>query len=61
MTELHYMSATDALRAFRARTLSPVELMEAVIERADKVDGTINATSFAFASDSASRASFIRS
>src|SRR5262249_35052399 len=29
--------------AFRAKTLSPVELMEAVIARADKVDGTINA------------------
>jgi hypothetical protein len=33
MTELHYLSATEALHAFRARTLSPVELMEAVIER----------------------------
>ena len=43
MTELHYLSATEALHAFRARTLSPVELMEAVIERADKVDGTVNA------------------
>jgi amidase len=43
MTELHYMSATDALRAFRARTLSPVELLEAVIARADKVDDTVNA------------------
>ena len=29
MTDLHYMSATEALRAFRARTLSPVELMAA--------------------------------
>jgi Asp-tRNA(Asn)/Glu-tRNA(Gln) amidotransferase A subunit family amidase len=43
MTELHYLSATEALQAFRARTLSPVELMEAVLARADKVDGTINA------------------
>ncbi len=43
MTELHYLSATEALRGFRARTLSPVELMEAVIQRADKVDGTVNA------------------
>jgi amidase len=43
MTELHYLSATEALRAFRDRTLSPVELMQAVIERADKVDGTVNA------------------
>jgi len=43
MTELHYMSATEALSAFRDKTLSPVELMEAVIARADKVDGTVNA------------------
>ena len=31
MTQLHYMSASEALREFRARTLSPVELLEAVI------------------------------
>jgi Asp-tRNA(Asn)/Glu-tRNA(Gln) amidotransferase A subunit family amidase len=43
MTDLHYMSATDALAAFRARTLSPVELLEAVIARADAVEPTINA------------------
>lgn len=43
MTELHYLSATEALRAFRERSLSPVELMEALIARADKVDGTVNA------------------
>ena len=43
MTELHYLSATEALRAFRARTLSPVELMDAVIARAEKVEATVNA------------------
>jgi amidase len=43
MTELHYLSATEALEGFRAKTLSPVELMEAVLARADKVDGTVNA------------------
>jgi Asp-tRNA(Asn)/Glu-tRNA(Gln) amidotransferase A subunit family amidase len=43
MTELHYLSATDALAAFRARTLSPVELMQAVIDRTEAVDGTVNA------------------
>jgi Asp-tRNA(Asn)/Glu-tRNA(Gln) amidotransferase A subunit family amidase len=43
MTELHYLSATDALNAFRAKTLSPVELMEAVLARADKVEGVVNA------------------
>jgi Asp-tRNA(Asn)/Glu-tRNA(Gln) amidotransferase A subunit family amidase len=42
VTELHYLSATEALEAFRARTLSPVELMEAVIARADAVEETVN-------------------
>ncbi len=43
MTDLHYISAAEALAGFRARTLSPVELMKAVIARADAVDPTINA------------------
>jgi aspartyl-tRNA(Asn)/glutamyl-tRNA(Gln) amidotransferase subunit A len=42
-TDLHYMSATEALRLFRARKLSPVELMQAVIDRAEKVEPEINA------------------
>ena len=41
--ELHYLSATEALRRFAARELSPVELTEAVIARADAVEPTINA------------------
>ena len=36
--ELHYISASDALRRFRDRSLSPVELMTAIITRA--VQGT---------------------
>jgi len=43
MTDLHYLSATDALKAFRARALSPVELLQAVIDRTEAVDGTVNA------------------
>lgn len=43
MRDLAYISATDALSAFRARTLSPVELLEAVKARADEVEPTINA------------------
>jgi amidase len=41
--DLCYLSATEALARFRARTLSPVELMEAVIARAEAVDGGLNA------------------
>ncbi|WLQ04730.1 amidase [Arthrobacter oryzae] len=43
MTELHYLDATTALRLFRTRELSPVELMEAVIARTEAVNGEINA------------------
>jgi aspartyl-tRNA(Asn)/glutamyl-tRNA(Gln) amidotransferase subunit A len=43
MTDLHYLSATDALKMFRRKELSPVELMTAVIERAQTVEPVINA------------------
>jgi amidase len=41
--ELCYLPATEAIARFKARTLSPVELMKAVIERAEKVEKKINA------------------
>jgi aspartyl-tRNA(Asn)/glutamyl-tRNA(Gln) amidotransferase subunit A len=43
MSDLHYLPAIEVLRLFRARKLSPVELVQAVIERAGKVEPTINA------------------
>jgi aspartyl-tRNA(Asn)/glutamyl-tRNA(Gln) amidotransferase subunit A len=43
LTELHYLPATEAVRLFRARKLSPVELMQAIIARAEKVEPAINA------------------
>ena len=42
-TDLCYLSATDAVALFRRRELSPSELMEAVIARAEEVEPTINA------------------
>lgn len=41
--DLCYLSATEALAAFKARTLSPVELMRALIARAEAVEPTLNA------------------
>ncbi|HEY7688604.1 MAG TPA: amidase [Dongiaceae bacterium] len=41
--ELCYLPATEAIVRFKAKTLSPVELMKAVIDRADKVEKKINA------------------
>ena len=40
---LPYLPAAEALALFRARELSPVELMTAVIERAEAVEPAINA------------------
>src|SRR5262245_24389397 len=41
--ELCYLPATEAIARFKAKTLSPVELMKAVINRAEKVEKKINA------------------
>lgn len=43
MTDLHYLPATQALQAFRSGELSPVELVTAVISRAETVEPVINA------------------
>ncbi len=41
--DLCYISAVDAIAAFKAHKLSPVELMTALIARAEAVEPTINA------------------
>jgi Asp-tRNA(Asn)/Glu-tRNA(Gln) amidotransferase A subunit family amidase len=42
-TELYAMSATEALARFKDRSLSPVELLDAVIARAEVVEPAVNA------------------
>ncbi|MFN8185764.1 MAG: amidase [Gaiellales bacterium] len=56
MDDVHYLSATEAIRCFRARTLSPVELMEAVITRSEAVDGRVNALPVRFFDEALSAA-----
>jgi Asp-tRNA(Asn)/Glu-tRNA(Gln) amidotransferase A subunit family amidase len=46
--KLYELSATDALARFRSRELSPVELMEATIARAEEVEPTVNALCHTF-------------
>ena len=46
--DLCYLSAVDAIAAFKARKLSPVELMQAVIARAEAVNPRINAFTYRF-------------
>ena len=46
--ELHYITATEAIAAFKARTLSPVELMDAVIARIEAINDSLNAFTYTF-------------
>ena len=48
MTDLHYLSATEALARFADRSLSPVELMEATLARAEAVEPPVNAFAHTF-------------
>ncbi|MBT4890190.1 MAG: amidase [Rhodospirillales bacterium] len=41
--DLCYLSATETLKLFKRRKLSPVELMQAIIKRTEKVEPVINA------------------
>lgn len=54
--QLHYCSASEALRRFAARELSPVELMQAVLERAQRLSGSLNATTAIHADAAIARA-----
>ena len=48
MSELFTLSAADALRKFRDRSLSPVELTKAAIARAEETEPVINALSYTY-------------
>ena len=48
MSDLAYLSATEALARFRDRSLSPVELTQALIDRAAEVEPTVNALCVTF-------------
>jgi Asp-tRNA(Asn)/Glu-tRNA(Gln) amidotransferase A subunit family amidase len=42
-SDICFLTATEALRLFRSRKLSPVELLEALVQRATRVEPLINA------------------
>ena len=47
-TELCYLTATEAIQRFKARTLSPVELLQDLIDRAEKVEPQVNAFTYEY-------------
>lgn len=53
---LPYLTATQALALFRARELSPAELMEAVLDRAEQTEPQINAFAQTFYDDALAQA-----
>ena len=46
--ELCYLTATEALKRFKAKKLSPVELMQAVINRAEKIQGKLKPFTYTY-------------
>ena len=46
--DICYLSATEALERFRRHELSPVELMQAIINRAERMEPGINAFTATF-------------
>ena len=50
-TDLHYLAATEALRLFVSRELSPVELTEAVLARVEETEPEVNAFSALYPED----------
>ena len=54
--DLCYLSARDALKRFRTRALSPVDILEAQIARAEAVEPKVNALACTFFEDALSAA-----
>ena len=46
--DLYYMTASDMVRRFRDKSLSPVEVMEALMDRVSSVNEGVNALSHTF-------------
>ena len=46
--DLHYISATEALKRFKDKSLSPVELIKSIVKRSEKINPKINAHNFTF-------------
>ncbi len=55
-TDLCYLGATEALKMFRKKKLSPVELMNAIIKRTEAVEPVINAFTETFFEDALKKA-----
>jgi Asp-tRNA(Asn)/Glu-tRNA(Gln) amidotransferase A subunit family amidase len=46
--ELNYLTAAEALEQFRAKKLSPVEYLRAIIDQRERVNPKVNAFTYTF-------------
>jgi Asp-tRNA(Asn)/Glu-tRNA(Gln) amidotransferase A subunit family amidase len=46
--ELNYLTAAEALEQFRAKKLSPVEYLRAIIDQCERVNPKVNAFTYTF-------------
>ena len=44
--ELCYLPATEALQRFKSKSLSPVELLDAMLQRIEETEPVINSLTF---------------
>jgi amidase len=51
-----YLTASEALRRFKDRTLSPVELLQAYLARAEEIKDTVNGFTALYAEEALSEA-----
>ena len=54
--ELCYMPATEAIKKFQEKTLSPVELVSEIIKRSEKVNATLNVFNYTCFEDALEKA-----
>jgi Asp-tRNA(Asn)/Glu-tRNA(Gln) amidotransferase A subunit family amidase len=54
--EIAYLPATELLRLYRTRELSPVEVLQAQIDRADALASTVNALTWRFSEEALTQA-----
>ena len=47
-TKLCYLTATEAINLFKKRTISPLELINALISRTEEINPTLNAITYKF-------------
>ena len=58
--DICYMSASELAKRYRDRSLSPVEVVKALIARSERINSKLNAFTYTFYEEALNRAKFLR-